>query len=67
MYSSAIKYIKQRIEISDKELEAALRFSIFKGYAKHLRKFQKKVVIIIIAHVMNWTDIIASLFRGLKV
>ena len=42
MYSSAIKYIKQRIEISDKELEAALRFSIFKGYAKAFEVISKE-------------------------
>ena len=54
MYSSVIKYIKQRIEISDKELDAALRFSIFKGYAKAFEEISKEGChnAVIIAHVM---------------
>ena len=34
MYSGIISYIKQRIEISDEELEEGLKYSVFKKYAK---------------------------------
>ena len=34
MYSSVISYIKQRIEISDEEIEEGLKYSVFKKYAK---------------------------------
>lgn len=34
MYSNVINYIKQRIEISDEELEEGLQYSVFKEYAK---------------------------------
>ncbi|MBI1342464.1 MAG: cyclic nucleotide-binding domain-containing protein [Terrimonas sp.] len=34
MYSQVINYIKQRIEISDKEIEDSLQYAEFKKYAK---------------------------------
>lgn len=34
MYSRVINYIKQRIEISDEELEEGLKYSVFKKYVK---------------------------------
>ena len=34
MYSGVVNYIKQRIEISDEELEEGLKYSVFKKYAK---------------------------------
>ena len=34
MYSKVINYIKQRIEISDEELEEGLKYSVFKEYVK---------------------------------
>lgn len=34
MYSKVINYIKQRIDISDEELQESLQYSVFKQYAK---------------------------------
>ena len=34
MYARVISYIKQRIEITDEELEQGLKYSMFKKYQK---------------------------------
>ena len=34
MYSGVVNYTKQRIEISDEQLEEGLKYCVFKKYAK---------------------------------